>query len=117
MSEAQDALGRFLRSLEARDTSPNTRRSYESTVTAYLAWIEARGADWRSPSRPVLRAYLAALTDGHARTSVAQRLAALRAFYRYCARSGLVPPITAFCPSSPAREPHGPVWRRYARRS
>ena len=91
MSEAEDALGRFLRSLEARDTSPNTRRSYESTVTAYLAWIGARGADWQAPGRPVLRAYLAELTDGHARTSVAQRLAALRAFYRYCARSGLVP--------------------------
>ena len=91
MSDADDALRRFLRSLEARDTSPNTQRSYEATVTAYLAWIEARGADWQAPGRPVLRAYLAELTEGHARTSVAQRLAALRSFYRYCARSGLVP--------------------------
>jgi site-specific recombinase XerD len=91
MSEADDALRRFLRSLDARDASPNTRRSYEATVGAYLAWIEAHDADWRAPGRPVLRAYLAELTDGHARTSVAQRLAALRAFYRYCSRTGLVP--------------------------
>jgi site-specific recombinase XerD len=90
MSDADGALRRFLRSLEARDASPNTRRSYESTVSAYLAWIEAHGADWQAPGRTLLRAYLAELTDGHARTSVAQRLAALRAFYRYCARSGLV---------------------------
>jgi len=34
MSDADDALRRFLRSLEARDTSPNTQRSYDTTVTA-----------------------------------------------------------------------------------
>ncbi|HEX5828507.1 MAG TPA: tyrosine-type recombinase/integrase [Candidatus Limnocylindrales bacterium] len=91
MSTSGVALARFMRSLEARDTSPNTRRSYEATVTAYLEWIEARGADWQAPGRATLRGYLAELTDGHAKTSVAQRLAALRAFYRYCARAGLVP--------------------------
>jgi site-specific recombinase XerD len=91
MNAADDALRRFLRSLDARDASLNTRRSYEATVTAYLAWIEAHGVDWRAPGRAALRAYLAELTDGHARTSVAQRLAALRAFYRYCARADLVP--------------------------
>ncbi len=48
-----EALRRFLRSLEARDTSPNTRRSYEASVTGYLAWLEAaRRADWQAPARP-----------------------------------------------------------------
>ncbi len=91
MTGSDDALRRFLRSLEARDTSPNTQRSYEATVSVYLAWLDARGADWLAPGRSVLRTYLAELTEGHARTSVAQRLAALRAFYRYCSRAGLVP--------------------------
>jgi site-specific recombinase XerD len=86
-----EALRRFLRSLDARDTSPNTRRSYETSVAAYLAWLEARGQDWREPSRPVLRAYLAELTGGHARSTVAQRMAALRAFHRYAARESLAP--------------------------
>jgi site-specific recombinase XerD len=86
-----DALRRFIRSLEARDTSPHTRRSYESTITAYLDWLAARGDDWRSPGRTVLRAYLAALGEGHARSSVAQRLAAIRAFHRYAAKAGLAP--------------------------
>ena len=86
-----EALRRFVRTLEARDASPDTRRSYESTVAAYLAWLAAHDADWRTPGRQVLRAYLAELSEGHAKTSVAQRLAALRAFHRYAARAGLAP--------------------------
>lgn len=86
-----EALRRFLRSMDARDTSPNTHRSYETSIAAYLEWLEARGEDWRAPSRAVLRAYLTELTDGHAKSTVAQRMAALRAFHRYAARSGTAP--------------------------
>jgi site-specific recombinase XerD len=85
----REALRRFIRALEARDTSPHTRRSYESTVAAYLDWLSARGTDWRTPGRGVLRSYLGELGDGRARSSVAQRLAAIRAFYRYAVRTGL----------------------------
>ncbi len=85
-----EALRAFVRSLEARDTSPETRRSYERTVAAWLDWAEAAGADWRAPSRTTLRAYLAELSAGRARSSVAQRMAALRAFYRHASRGGLV---------------------------
>ena len=86
-----EALRRFLRSLEARDLSPETRRSYAATVAAYLDWLAARDVDWTAPGRTTLRAYLGELGEGRTRTSVAQRLAALRSFHRYCARSGLVP--------------------------
>jgi site-specific recombinase XerD len=86
-----EALRAFVRSLEARDTSPETRRSYAATVTGYLAWLEVHGADWRSPTRAELRAYLAEISVGHARSSVAQRMAALRSFHRYAARAGLAP--------------------------
>jgi site-specific recombinase XerD len=86
-----EALDRFLRSLEARDTSPHTRRSYQASVEAYLAWLDARGAGWQNPGKATLRAYLADQSAGHARASVAQRLAALRAFHRYCVRTGLAP--------------------------
>jgi site-specific recombinase XerD len=86
-----DALRAFLRSLEARDASPETRRSYEHTVAAWLAWADEHDADWCAPSRATLRAYLAELSAGHARSSVAQRMAALRAFYRFASRSGLTP--------------------------
>ncbi len=83
------ALERFLRGLDARDASEHTRRSYNSTIAAYLDWLAARGADWRTPSRADLRAYLAHLGGRCARSSVAQRLAAIRSFHRYAAREGL----------------------------
>jgi len=50
-----------------------------------------RGADWRTPSRADLRAYLGVLGEGHARSSVAQRLAAIRSFHRWATRDGLAP--------------------------
>jgi site-specific recombinase XerD len=83
------ALIRFLSSLAARDTSLNTQRAYRTAVGAYLAWLADRGVDWRTPGRSDLRAYLARLTTTNARTSVAQRLAAIRAFHRFAARSGI----------------------------
>jgi site-specific recombinase XerD len=82
-------LERFLRSLAARDASPHTIRAYTTAVGAYLAWLDERGVDWRRPTRPDLRAYLARLGTTAARTTVAQRLAAIRSFHRWAAREGL----------------------------
>jgi len=90
VTQATDpALERFLRSLAARDASLHTQRSYASTIDAYLSWLRGRDIDWRAPARAELRAYLADLTTGHARSSVAQRLAAIRTFHRWAARAGL----------------------------
>jgi integrase/recombinase XerD len=83
------ALERFLRGLAARDASEHTRRSYASTIAAYLDWLAERGTDWRAPARADLRAYLAHLGGRGAKSSVAQRLAAIRSFHRYAAREGL----------------------------
>ena len=83
------ALRRFLRSLEAKDSSPHTRRSYATAIGAYLAWLRERGVDWRRPARTDLRAYVASLTPDHARSSVSQRLAAIRTFHLWAAREGL----------------------------
>jgi integrase/recombinase XerD len=84
-------LERFLRSLAARDASPHTIRAYTTAVGAYLAWLGERGVDWTRPTRPELRAYLARLGATAARTTVAQRLAAIRSFHRWAAREGLAP--------------------------
>ena len=85
------ALARFLRSLAARDASAHTQRAYATAVGAYLDWLAARGTDWRRPKRTDLRAYLAVLGEDHARSSVAQRLAAIRSFHRWATRSDLAP--------------------------
>ena len=82
-------LDRFLLSLRAKDASEHTLRSYATAVGAYLDWLAERGADWRAPARADLRAYLARLVTSGARTSVSQRLAAIRSFHRFAARAGL----------------------------
>ena len=92
MSDApttEPALERFLRGLAARDASLHTQRSYRTALGAYLDWLGERGVDWRSPSRADLRAYLAHLAARGARSSTAQRLAAIRSFHRHAAREGL----------------------------
>jgi site-specific recombinase XerD len=83
------ALERFLLSLRAKDASEHTLRSYSTSVGAYLDWLTERGADWHAPARTDLRAYLAKLVGSGAKTSVSQRLAAIRSFHRFAARSGL----------------------------
>lgn len=83
------ALARFLRSLAARDTSAHTQRAYATAVGTYLAWLAERRVDWRLPVRADLRTYLGVLGEDHARSTIAQRLAAIRAFHRWAARDGL----------------------------
>lgn len=85
------ALDRFLDALTARDASPETRRAYATAVRAYLAEMDAAGVDWRTPQRSALRSYLAALSTGRSRSTVAQRLAAIRSFYRWATRAGVAP--------------------------
>ena len=85
------ARAAFVLSLQARDASEHTLRSYDRTIAAYLDWLRDQGADWRSPDRSSLRAYLASLVGSTARTSVSQRLAAIRSFHRWAARAGIAP--------------------------
>ena len=89
MGTAAGPLDRFLLSLRAKDASEHTLRSYATAVGAYLDWLADRGVDWRAPGRAELRAYLARLVGSGARTSVSQRLAAIRSFHRFAARAGL----------------------------
>lgn len=86
---ASDPRAAFVLALRARDASEHTIRSYEATIGGYLDWLADRGTDWRTPPRNELRAYLGELVDRHARTTVGQRLAAIRSFHRWAARTGL----------------------------
>jgi len=105
---APAAAERFLQALEARGSSPNTIRSYRLSLGTYLNWISANGYDWRAPSRAELRVYLATLGEGHGRRTVAQRLAALRSFYRFTTRQAMTAgnPLAALAtPRQPRRLP------------
>ena len=104
-----EALDGFLGRLAARDSSEHTRRAYRTSVGQYLDWLDAQGADWRSPARPLIRGYLAELAARPlSRRSVSSRVAALRSFYRYARREGLVdgdPWSAALTPRLPRRLP------------
>jgi site-specific recombinase XerD len=106
--EAARVVERFMAALSARDASEHTIRSYRAALEGYFGWFEAGGHDWRSPSRPALRAFLASLSEGRGRRTVAQRLAALRSFYRWATRERLVDgnPLAALpTPRQPRRLP------------
>jgi site-specific recombinase XerD len=106
--DGNTALGSFILSLEARGSSPNTVRSYRTGLAGNHCFLERGGHDWHSPSRPVLRGYLAELSEGHGRRTVAQRLAGLRSFYRFTTRQGITPgnPLAALAtPRQPQRLP------------
>jgi integrase/recombinase XerC len=104
-----EALDAFLRRLAARDASEHTIRSYRTAVAQYLEFLELRNVDWRQPPRPLIRGYMAELAErGLARRSVGSRLAALRSFYRFARREGLVaadPWSAALTPRQPRRLP------------
>lgn len=103
-----EAAERFLTSLEARGSSPNTIRSYRTGLDGYLEWLTTRRHDWREPTRVVLRSYLANLGEGRGKRTVAQRLAALRSFYKFTTRQGLTAgnPLAALAtPRQPRRLP------------
>jgi site-specific recombinase XerD len=104
-----EALEAFLGGLAARDASEHTRRAYRTAVEQYLAWLDEHDADWRSPSRSLLRAYLAQMQSRElARSSISSRLAAMRSFYRHARREGLVdadPLAPVITPRLPRRLP------------
>jgi site-specific recombinase XerD len=105
---AAAAVERFLQALRARGSSVHTLRSYRTALDGYTGWLSANGHDWRSPSRAALRAFLGSLSEGRGRRTVAQRLAALRSFYRYATREELVAgnPLAALpTPRQPRRLP------------
>jgi len=83
-------LDGFARSLLAK--SPATARAYASDLLAFCRWAERGGHD--SPegvARLELRRYLAYLgTRRYARASIARKAAALRAYFGWCRRHGLV---------------------------
>jgi len=85
--------------------SPHTRKAYESDLRQFVAWAERGGAAGpEAVDHLVLRRYLAYLTTrGMARPSIARKAAALRAFFGWLRRRGMV----AADPTRNLRAPKG----------
>jgi integrase/recombinase XerC len=90
--------------LRARALSAATERSYRAAVERLVAWYDAEGIDWRTPSRADLRRYIALLSEDGERSTVQQRLAALGTFYRFWVRQGSVAKDPLHALARPKRE-------------
>ena len=94
----------FIMHLRARALSTATERSYRTAVERLVAWYDAEGIDWRTPSRADLRRYIALLSEDGERSTVQQRLAALGTFYRFWVRQGSVAKDPLHALARPKRE-------------
>lgn len=101
-------LDEFERWLGSR--APATRRAYLGDVSAFAEWAARGGCtEPAAADRLLLRRHLAYLsTRGYSRASVARKAAALRAYFRWCRRRGLVredPAARLGAPSAAGRLP------------
>jgi integrase/recombinase XerC len=88
-----DWLASFLRYLAVeRHASPHTIRSYRGDLTQFLAFCRSVGsADVAAVDQRLIRAYLARLHGrGVDATTVARRLAAVRSWFRFLVRRGVL---------------------------
>jgi integrase/recombinase XerC len=103
-------LAAFLEYLRLnRNASAHTASAYESDLTQFFEFAtQYRGTPHLEPGELELgtvRAFMAELyRQGHARTSVARKLSALRAFGRFLRREGLIEIDPASLAATPKRE-------------
>jgi integrase/recombinase XerC len=78
---------------DEKDASVHTLRNYRIDLVSFSAYFRQTQGDSFDPKTitPLdLRAYLSSLYEKNAKSSIARRLAALRSFYRFLYRKGLV---------------------------
>src|SRR4030095_12542634 len=100
-------LAAFLEHLRLnRNASTHTASAYESDITQFLDFaaqhLDQPNLEPRNLDLGTIRAFMGELyRQGHARTSVARKLSALRAFGRYLRREGLIDTDPAALAASP----------------
>src|SRR6478609_4895499 len=93
-----------------RNVSPHTLRAYRRELTDFSAYLAAHGAPaMRRVEHQQIRAYLGTLYDrGLSKASVARALAAIRAWFRWLAKTGRVEQNPAALVSTPKLPKHLP---------
>lgn len=104
-------LAEFLTALSAgRGYSPHTIKAYRQDLEQFAAFLEQEQMPWVQADRSLARKYLAYLQQqDFAPASIARKLAALRSFYAYLVRVGILPthPLRGLgTPKLPYRLPH-----------
>jgi tyrosine recombinase XerC len=86
------ALDAFLEHLtHGRNASPHTVSGYRTDLLQLIAYCEARQVGLRGVDHVVLRGFLHELAGARiSKSSVARKLAAIRSYFKYCLKQGLV---------------------------
>ena len=104
-SELAREIGRFLKTLALANASPHTLRNYASDLRQFLEYFSAPGEAPPPPARIDylhIREFLGALyARKNTNRSVARKLAAVRAFFRFLTREGMLEANPAKLVSTP----------------
>lgn len=102
----------FLRALRERNASAHTISAYRRDLGAFAAYLSGE-TDWAAIDHVRIRGFLSHLYErGLSKTSVARALAAVRSFYRWLAREGIVeqnPAALVATPRLPKKLPRVPT--------
>ena len=95
MSSIQQTTGRFLEYLRSvKNSSPNTVINYKKDLEQFVAFLSP--PEMEPPKLPavnhkIIREFVGHLHEnGLEKSSIARKLAALRSFFKYCVREGLL---------------------------
>jgi site-specific recombinase XerD len=113
--ELPHPIADFLADLERRDASPRTRESYARDLAQFGRWFEGSTGEAFAPERLTrsdVRDYRAHLltVEHRAPATVNRRLAALRAFFRFCRARGLLREDPTTDVKGIATAPRAPRW-------
>jgi integrase/recombinase XerC len=94
-AEMKQAIGKYLQYLESvRNSSPHTILNYGKDLGQFVAYLSPPGAQLpplREITHLIIREFVGHLHEqGLEKSSIARKLAALRSFFKYCVREGIV---------------------------
>jgi integrase/recombinase XerC len=103
-ARAVDAFCAYLR--DETNASPHTIKAYDTDVRQLAEFLAGRGTTLAHADVHGVRAYLASLAGAQRKSSISRKLAALKHFFRWCARTGTRA-------DDPAAQLTGPKRERY----
>src|SRR6202171_4354735 len=109
----KQAMGKFLEYLRSvRNASPHTIINYGNDLDQFLIYLTrpvAGVVQTQQVTHQIIREFVGHLHEqGLEKSSIARKLAALRAFFKYCAREGMIkenPALLVPTPKLPKRIP------------